>query len=99
MSEVMKYEKKDVPGFYDRLDDNFCSNYDGIIDQDVVEQLEKENVCANYPGWNFHGTVWYDKKEELFYCKIMCYGSHVNTISAKTPGELKELVCNTYGHQ
>lgn len=90
---------EDIPKNSIELEDEFCSNFDGIINTETVKELKASNSHANYPGWDFHGTVWYDNQSNHFKCKIMCYRSHVDTITAETPEDLKEAVCENYGYK
>lgn len=85
------------PDDCEETDDAFCSNFDGIINADVVAKLKTENLKASYPAWDWHGTVWFDKQFQKFCCKVMRYGSHINTIYADTEGELVNEVSNRYG--
>ena len=75
------------------------SNYDHVIDRKIEKKLTKGNYCAGYPGWNFYGTVWFDKKRKVFCCQIECCGVRVETIEAKTTKEIMDLACATYGDQ
>lgn len=90
--------KKDIPQDYIELDDNFCSNFDGIINENVVNQLKSGNFYAAYPAWEFYGSVWFDKETQTFCCRIMRYQSHVETIEAFEPREIIDECCDRYGH-
>jgi len=87
----------DIPEGYALLQDDFCSNFDHAINEEVVEKLKTENVYAYYPAWNFHGSVWYDHGKRMFMCKVKCYRCHVTTIEAETAKELVEFVCDEFG--
>jgi len=73
----------------------FCSNFDGVINQEVVEALRAEKHYADYPAWGWHGDVWYEDGE--FHCRVMRYHSHVDTMSAVSPEALKEDLCEKWG--
>jgi len=70
------------------------SNFDHEIEPGTEEQLKSEKVYCGYAGWNFYGTVWFDK---CFKCKVKQYQQHVDTLSAGTLKELVEIVSNKYG--
>ena len=78
-------------------DDDLMSNFDHIVNKDIEKILiENNNIKANYPGWEFHGTCWYH--ENMFYCRVMRYGSVVGYYNAETPEELMEEVSSIYGY-
>jgi len=80
------------------LDEPVCSNCDGIIEYDVVEQLMAQpNSYAEYLGWNFHWHVYFHNG--YFHCEVWVYGSPVKTITEDTMTELREAVCDEYGYQ
>jgi len=85
------------PDDCEHSEDDFCSNFDGIINADVVAKLKTENLKASYPAWDWHGTVWFDKQFKKFCCKVMRYGWHIGTVYADTEGELVNEVSNRYG--
>lgn len=77
----------------------FCSNFDGVINYNIVDRLKKENVWAYYPAWSWCGKVWYDKNDKFFYCKVMRYRAHIDTIFSDTPEGIKEICSDKYGHE
>lgn len=72
------------------------SNFDHIIDRDVEEKLKQGNCIADYPAWNFHGTLWFNG--ENFQCQIKRYQVHVDTIEAPTLEEIMEKASDRWGH-
>ena len=77
------------------FDDNICSNFDHEINQQIVGEVRQGKI-ADYPGWNFHATVWF--ADGQFHAKIMQYLVHVATLSAETFPELKDEICNEFGN-
>jgi hypothetical protein len=73
------------------------SNFDHSIDKKIETQLKNKLSYADYPGWDFHGTVWYEN--DMFHCKVMQYRCHVDTISAETLDEIMEEVSDKYGYE
>ncbi len=79
------------------LADEFCSNFHGEINQQVAAAMKTEPLCADYPAWDWHGTVWFDQESQTYCCQVKRYGSHVDTVEAATPEQLREELCNKYG--
>jgi hypothetical protein len=86
----------DLPEGYKDIGD-IMSNFDHQIEPGAEEQLKTGQNYGSYPGWNFHGTVWWDGKK--FNCKIMQYGSHTNTLEGDTLELIMEQACDKYGSQ
>lgn len=74
------------------------SNFDHQIHEDVAEMLKSGNTVADYPGWNFHGTVWFNVEEQLYRCAVMQYQQFAEIIESPTLEALKEAVCEKYGN-
>lgn len=75
---------------------NIMSNFDHKINTEIVNKLKEEGYYADYPGWNFHGEVWYDNGK--WKCAIRIYHVHVETIVTDTPEEIMEQVSEKYGY-
>ncbi len=88
---------KKVPENYESIDNEVCSNFDGVIDQHVVKQLKDTDVYSGYPARDWFGKVWYDKETHNFCCQVMRFGSHIDTVETTTMEELKEEVSDKYG--
>jgi len=73
------------------------SNCDGLVEDGADKILKSRKCHGEYPEWNFFGHVWWEN--ELFHCEVMCYGSHVQTISAGTLKELMADISDEYGWQ
>lgn len=73
------------------------SNFDHIIDHEVAARIEFSGETADYPGWNFHGTVYF--KAGCWFCRVMVYGALAGVVKAETIEELKEAVCSEYGSE
>lgn len=77
--------------------DDVCSNFDGVIIEEVAEQLKVDpTIYADYPGWNFHGSVWY--ADGQFHCEVWVYNSPREIISEDDMESIRESVCQEYGH-
>jgi hypothetical protein len=87
-----------VPIDYEKHHEAVCSNFDHVINQEVVEHLKTHNAWSSYPGWNFHGSVWFDQDRGKFLCQIMQYHAHTATVEADTFEELKEEICARFGN-
>lgn len=87
-----------VPEDYEESAEEFCSNFDGYINYDILLTLQKEKIWAGYPGWYFYGRVWYDKIAKKYCCEVKQYCQHIDTLSSETAEGLKHLVCEKYGY-
>lgn len=94
-----KYKLEDIPKNYEDSNESIMSNFDSIIDKEIENKLLKENLYASYPGWNFYGTVWFNKDNNKWYCKINQYRSHTNTIISDTTEEIMKEACDLYGYE
>lgn len=86
---------KRIPDDYTDLDESFCSNFDHVINVKIAKELMAGGCWAGYPAWEWYGRVWYENGE--FLCMVMRYGVHACTVSAPTPEELKEELCDNWG--
>jgi hypothetical protein len=77
-------------------DEDLMSNFDHAVNKEIEKLLIENNMKADYPGREFHGTCWYH--ENGFYCRVMRYGSVVGYYKADTPEELMEEVSSIYGY-
>ncbi len=75
------------------------SNFDHEIDEDIAKKLYNGKTFATYPAWNFHGTVWYEKKSKKFNCAIMQYHELVNTLKKDSLQEVMETASDLYGEK
>ena len=80
--------------FY-HTNEEVCSNFDGIINQTVVDELIHNNCWSEYPAWNWWGKVWHNG--EKFHIEVRFYGSVVGTYDAATMEELRQIVCENHG--
>lgn len=81
---------------YSHCGDEICSNFDHEINEELAERMKKEKIVADYPGWNFYGTVWYENGK--YNCAVMRYRFLQEIISNETFEELKKEVCDKYGN-
>jgi len=79
--------------------DDVMSNFDHIIDKDVEGKIKGKSLYAYYPGWNFHGIVWFDKRTKKWRCLVSQFHVHVETIETSTLQGLMSEVCKTYGYE
>ena len=90
----MYFPKRD--DFY-RTEESVCSNFDGVIHKDVVEELKNNNCESDYPAWEWHGMVWHTG--DKFHIRVKRYGSVIGEHDFDTFEELQEYVCEAYGDQ
>jgi len=79
---------------YEELDEEFCSNFDGVINQEVADKLKTGKYKAGYSAWNWHGTVYYDGG---YKCQVRHYGRIIGSAEGTTPEELRESLCHEHG--
>ena len=75
--------------------DLHMSNFDHSIDKGLNEKLKSGPFYADYAAWNFHGDVWF--QNEKFYCKIMRYKLHINTITADSLEDIMKIASDKHG--
>lgn len=85
---------KTIPSSLTEID-CFCSNYDGVIDEEIAERLRAGFNYAEYPAYGWHGQVWYEGDQ--FHCEVWRRHVHIDTVSADTAEQLKQDVCDEYG--
>ena len=78
-----------------QAENDICSNFDHMVDESVVNQVESGKYYANYPGWNFYATVLHDGKDFVAFVKQ--YGDISSRETADTFLELKSKICDKYG--
>ena len=59
------------------------------------EALRGKEVWGAYPGWDFHGQVWW--RHGQFHCAVSRYKALRATLSADTLPELKQAVSEEFG--
>ncbi len=80
-----------------QLAKSVMSNFDHAIDEDVAQELQKTKAYAHYPGWDFSGQVWWDRKGKQWCCGVWVYKRHVETMYAVDLRELMTEVSDKYG--
>jgi hypothetical protein len=85
------------PAHYDTNIGDVMSNFDHEIEPDAEERLKSGPYVADYPGWDFHGTVWFG--EGRFRCLVMRYRMHVDTLVADSLEEIMILASKKYGYE
>jgi|GEM_PF-3056120 len=71
------------------------SNFNHRINHWIAMKLRSGEGWAAYPAFNFHGTVWFENGK--YYCAILRFHIHVDTISAKTPRGIMRKACRRWG--
>lgn len=87
---------EDRPEELENAGEEVMSNFDHEINPEIVKKLREGGYYADYPGWNFHGQVWYDNGK--WKCAIRRYCAHVETIVADTLEEIMGQASQKYGH-
>ena len=75
--------------------DAVYSNFDHILDKNIVDELKEKNCYSQHAGWNFCGYIWHDGKK--FKEEVWVYGDPQEVIENEDIGELIENVCQKYG--
>jgi hypothetical protein len=99
----LRFDRKEVIMHYPERDDfyeteeNVCSNFDGLINKNVVQELIDNNCKAGYPAWEWYGIVWH--QDNRFHIKVKRYGSVIGEHDYETMEELRDDVSEKYGDQ
>ena len=88
---------EDYPHDWPYASDNLMSNFDHEIDQTVAEELKRDKLIAEYPGWEFHATCWWDGARGKYLAAVRRYHALVATYAAGTPKELMDAICEDFG--
>jgi len=80
---------------YQECNEDLMSNFDHQIEPNAEELLKSSKIYGGYPGWNFHGDVWFE--DNKFYCEIWQWGNHVNTLEAESLREIMDEASEYYG--
>jgi hypothetical protein len=91
-------ETIDYPQEWPRLGDSLMTNLDHEVDEKVAAELKQVQAVANYPGWNFHATCWWDGARGMYLAAVRCYRSLRGTYAAATPKELMDEISGVFGH-
>lgn len=75
------------------------SNFDHEIEKGAEENLKSNNIYGDYSGWDFHGTVWFDKINKVFKCQVMQYRSHMATIEGDNLSDIMKEVSDRFGYK
>ena len=73
------------------------SNFDHCIDNDIAQQLKETISYADYPAYEFHGSVWFEDGQ--YHCQIKRYGRHIDTISNEDLREIMDEASDKYGYE
>jgi hypothetical protein len=91
-------EAIDSPQDWPRLGDSLMSNFDHEVDEKIAAELRAVQAVANYPGWDFHATCWWDGARGMYMAAVRRYRSLRATFAAPTPRELMEEISAEFGH-
>lgn len=92
MDKIIEEIKKE----YEISGENVVSNFDHVIDENIVEKMKTDKKVYGYPAWDFYGSVWY--KDGKYHCAVMQYHSLSEIVSGGTFQEVKDSVCKKYGN-
>ena len=81
------------------LDQEAMTNLDHTIEPGAEDLLRQSEGWADYPGWNFHGRVWFDRPSNRFACEVWRYGVPFEVLYAETLRDLMSEVCSKYGSE
>ena len=86
----------DIPGLRE-LDDDVVSNFDGIVNKGIAEELRKnpEKCFAGFPGWNFYCNVWFNGFQ--FCGKVVQYNIFKGFYFGESIEDLREEICFKFG--
>jgi len=74
---------------------NVWSNYDGVIDREIVVQLMEGGCYAGQPAWNYYGEVWFE--DDMFHERVWVHNMIAGTIHAETIDNLQTAVWQHFG--
>jgi len=87
-----------LPEHFTEVYDDIMSNFDGMINQPVVEAIKGKELFSRYSGWNFNGRVWWDGENQKWCCEIWVYGARQKTLMSNDLEEIMTDVCDQYGY-
>lgn len=85
-----------VPETFSKFPEEIMSNFDREINEEVRTSIKNKQLYADYPAWNFHARVWYEKVR--WRCEIWRFGSYIETISSKTLRGIMNKSSKKYGY-
>ncbi len=85
-----------IPEGLEQLSINF-SNFDHEISDGIEEKLKANNTWCEHAAWDHWGAIWFEDNE--FHEKVMCYGSHVATVSGETFKQVVDAVNEQFGSE
>lgn len=85
-----------IPDSFKDCDECIMSNFDSVIELDVVRKIKGEKYYAHYPGYNFCGYVWWE--DDKWHCEVWRYGMYRQTFSSEYLDDLKECISAEYGY-
>ena len=71
------------------------TTFDNSIDYSVAAQPQNGKFYAQYSGWNFCGSVWWN--EGRWACEVWVYLAYVKTVIDETLEGIMQQVSDTNG--
>lgn len=87
-----------IPKNYEEHSENLMTNFDHSIDNEVAQELKKDELWAQYTGWNFWAGVWWNRQRKEWSCMVKHYWVHVDTFHAATLENIMNIVSEIYGN-
>ncbi|CAB4164338.1 hypothetical protein UFOVP826_25 [uncultured Caudovirales phage] len=73
-----------------------CSNFDGTVNEKVVEELKSGDCYSGYPAWDWFAYISY--QDGNFIAHVMKRHILVDVVFASDFCELKDILCKEHGH-
>lgn len=80
------------------IEDSVYSNFDHILDEEVKEQLIKNEgkLCAQHAAWNFCGYIWFS--DGKFHEEVWEYKSPIDVLEDEDLESLIDEANGRYGY-
>lgn len=88
----------DYPQDWPRHAEQLMTNFDHEVDEKVATEMKEAQIVADYPGWNFHATCWWDGARGTWMAAVRCYRRLMATYAAETPKQLMDEISGAFGH-
>ena len=96
LNEIRLGSTSRIPESFMEYDETIMSNCDHTIEKNVAEAIKGKEYHAQYAGWDFCGSVWW--QNDKWCCEVWCYGSWRETFVCDTLEEIMEEVSSEYGY-
>ena len=95
MSPIETLQKLETYEILGDTGDSILSNFDHVINQDIVEKLKKGKYISFHYAWDFCATVFYE--DGKYKSLIMKYQLPIEVIEHEDFIEVARLTCEKYG--